>query len=528
MPQNTLPSPHATEVDDSYDLAQHGYRQRLNRSLGSFSSFAAGFSYISILTGITQLFGFGYGFGGPQLFWTWLVVLAGQFCVALVFAELGARYPIAGSVYQWSKSISSRAIAWFAGWLMLIGSLVTVAAVAIAEQIALPAIWSGFAVFSDPTKNAVLLGSCTIVVTTIINVLGVRVMSRINNVGVIAELIGAALLIVLLLVHATRGPGVVLDSEGTGPGLPGWDSLGRIAPLLLAAIMPAYVMFGFDTACSLAEETNNPRKRTPRAILQALAAAGTAGALLLLFALMATKTLDPAKISLTGFPGIIESTLGTTLGKILLADVAFAIFVCTLAIQTATIRIAFSMARDKRLPGSNRLAHVLEHRHSPLLPAILSGVLAIALLLVNIGNSKIFLVITSVAIALVYLAYLLVTAPLLVKRLRGWPADRGRNGWFFLGRGPGIFINIVAVGYGTLGLINLVWPREIVYGTGTYAWGGIIFIGGVVVIGGVYYALAQHGREHGITDEHRAAEPPAPPGAAPTMTHAKPVADGAV
>lgn len=493
---------HADE-HDVHDLAQHGYRQRLNRSLGSFSSFAAGFSYISILTGMTQLFGFGYGFGGPQMFWTWLVVLGGQFCVALCFSELGARYPVAGSIYQWSKNISGRTTAWFAGWMMLIGSLVTVAAVAVAEEVALPAIWSGFNVFSNPAHNAVFLGSCTILITTTVNVLGVRLMAKINNVGVAAELIGAVVLIVLLLVHARRGPGIVFHAEGTGPGLPGWSTLGRLAPLLLAAIMPAYVMYGFDTAGSLAEETKDPRKRTPQAILRALGAAGIAGALLLLFSLMATHTLNPSKLGAGGLPLIVTSTLGSGLGKVLLVDVAFAIFVCTLAIQTATIRIAFSMARDGRLPGAERLAHVTQHRHSPAAPAVLSGVLAVALLLVNVGNAKIFLVITSVAIALVYIAYLLVTAPLLGRRLRGWPDDRGRSGLFFLGRGPGLVINGVAVAYGSIGLVNLVWPRSVIYGTGAYAWGGIIFIGAILVIGALYYFRVQYGREHVITHEHR-------------------------
>ena len=56
----------ASHDTDVADLATHGYRQRLHRGLGSFSSFAAGFSYISILTGMFQLFGFGYGFGGPS------------------------------------------------------------------------------------------------------------------------------------------------------------------------------------------------------------------------------------------------------------------------------------------------------------------------------------------------------------------------------------------------------------------------------------------------------------------------------
>src|ERR1700693_2732882 len=94
---------------DKADLQAFGYPQDLMRSLGSFSSFAAGFSYISILTGMFQLFAFGYFFGGPAMFWTWPLVLFGQMMVALCFAELAARYPIAGSAYTWSRRIANRA-----------------------------------------------------------------------------------------------------------------------------------------------------------------------------------------------------------------------------------------------------------------------------------------------------------------------------------------------------------------------------------------------------------------------------------
>jgi hypothetical protein len=44
------------ENADARDLAAFGYRQELDRTLGRFSSFAAGFSYISILTGLFQTF----------------------------------------------------------------------------------------------------------------------------------------------------------------------------------------------------------------------------------------------------------------------------------------------------------------------------------------------------------------------------------------------------------------------------------------------------------------------------------------
>jgi urea carboxylase system permease len=496
------PPPAASHESDVAALNAHGYAQRLNRSLGSFSSFAAGFSYISILTGMFQLFGFGYGFGGPLMFWSWIIVLVGQFCVALTFAELSARFPIAGSVYQWSKKVGSQAVSW------LIGSIVTVAAVAIAWNIALPPIWSGFQVFDDPAKNAVFLGTILIIITTTINVLGVKIMSKINNVGVAAELVGVAIIIVLLLVHARRGPQVVFDTQGVTAATPGHSALGIFAPILLAAVMPAYVMFGFDTAGSLAEETTNPHKTTPKALLQALAAAGLSGLLLLLFAIMATKSIKPDVLGVGGLPSVLGDALGSTGEKIVLIDVAIAIFVCCLAIQTAAVRIAFSMARDHALPFGEQLAHVTETRHSPAAPAVVSGLIAILVLLVNIGNASIFLVVTSVSIILVYLAYLLVTVPTFLRRRQGFPEDGGSTGLFTLGRTGGMVVNAVAIGYGFLMALNLIWPRQAIYGAGK-AWGGVIAVGAVVIVGlGYFYGVQTH-KVATIAEEHRVQVPSA-------------------
>jgi urea carboxylase system permease len=505
-----------THEADVADLATHGYQQRLHRGLGSFSSFAAGFSYISILTGMFQLFGFGYGFGGPLMFWTWILVLAGQFAVALVFAELSARYPIAGSVYQWSKKVASKPVSWLAGWTMMIGSVVTVAAVAIAWQIVLPPIWSGFQVFSSNAQNAVFFGCILIVIVTVINILGVNWMSKINNVGVAAELIGVAVIIILLFTHSKRSPGVVLTTQGIGASAPGFHTLGWLAPFLLASVMAAYVMFGFDTAGSLAEETKNPRRTTPMAILRALGAAGIAGLILLLAALMAAGSLKVSDLGAGGLPYVLQSSLGDTLGKILLVDVAIAIFVCCLAIQTAAIRLAFSMARDHALPFGEGLAHVSQQRHAPAAPAIVSGLVAIAILVVDIGNTQIFLTVTSVSIVIVYLAYLMVTVPVLAKRLRGWPtaadAASGLTGIFTMPRWAGIAVNVFAAAYGLLMGANLIWPRAAVYGPGMYEWGAVITVAAVTAIGLAYYFTAQHKREARIAAEH-AAEAPALAGA---------------
>ena len=54
-----------------------------------------------------------------------------------------------------------------------------------------------------------------------------------------------------------------MQTQGHGDHEP----LGYLGPFLAAAVMASYVMYGFDTAGTLAEETNDPRRRAPRAIL---------------------------------------------------------------------------------------------------------------------------------------------------------------------------------------------------------------------------------------------------------------------
>jgi urea carboxylase system permease len=497
---------------DSDELAGFGYKQELDRSLGAFSSFAAGFSYISILTGVFQLFFFGFASGGPAFFWTWPIVFLGQLLVCLNFSELAGQFPLAGSVYQWSKQIARPLTSWMAGWIMIIGAIVTVAAVAVAYQVILPQVSTKFQILGSPAdagvtttpggaQNAILLAVGLVTFTTVVNMIGVKLMARINNVGVAAELIGATLLIILLAVHITRGPGVVFHTHGTGAG----HDWGYLGAFLVAALMSTYVFYGFDTAGSLAEETNNPRKHAPPALIRAICAAAVCGGLLILVALMAVNNINAKDIATTGLPFIIKDTLGDTLGDIFLLDSALAITVCCLAVHTAGIRMMFSMARDNRLPLGSAIARVSGKSKTPIVPAVVIGALTVGLLLVNLGNQRAFFVLTSVAIILFYLAYLSVTGPLLLARLSGdWPRpDHGP--YFSLGRW-GLLINIAAVLYQCLAIVNLAWPRADVYGSDHwyFQYGAFVVCGIVVISGGLYYLLVQRGKPAEPLPEHRA------------------------
>ena len=328
-------------VTDNNDLASFGYRQELKRSMGSFSSFAAGFSYISILTGLFQMFHLGYGVAGPAFFWTWPFVLVGQLLVALCFAELASRFPLSGGVYQWAKFTGNPFLGWMTGWIYLACLIVTIGAVAMALQVSLPQISSSFQIIGTSgdaksvAMNAILLGSILIVTSTIINARGIKLLALINNIGVFAELVGIIILIVLLFLNRVRSPiEAVVNINNAGSEFKSFPDLTVL--LAATALTASYVLYGFDTAGTLAEETHDPRKKAPRAILQALLAAGFAGLLVLLFALMAAPDLGMPDLGNIrgGLPMLVKSVLGETTGKLFLCIVIFAIIVCTLAVHS--------------------------------------------------------------------------------------------------------------------------------------------------------------------------------------------------
>src|SRR6478752_7280877 len=326
-------------------LGELGYKEELDRSLGKFASFAAGVSYISILTGTFQLFYFGFGTAGPAYLWSWPMVFVGQLMVALCFMELAAKYPVAGSVYNWAKTRGSRVVGWSAGWLMLTAAIVTLSAVVLALQINLPRLWPGFQIIGDGSgssfaANAVLLGSMLIIFTTVINALGVKLMAMINSAGVFIELIAAILIAILLAFNITRGPAVFFSTDGYGAG----ESGGYLSLFLIASLASGYVMYGFDTASSLGEETVEPRRTAPRAILRAILASFVIGGAILVFAVMAAPNLQDPQIASNsgGLQYIVEQVMWGPLGKVFLICIVIAVTVCSLAVHTAAIRLTFA------------------------------------------------------------------------------------------------------------------------------------------------------------------------------------------
>ncbi|MGW7256515.1 amino acid permease [Streptomyces sp. NPDC054834] len=479
-----------------------GYQQELRRGVGGFASFAAGFSFVSILTTVFQLFGLGYGLGGAAFFWTWPLVFAGQLLVALCFAELAARWPISGAVYQWSSRLAGTTVGWFVGWIMIIGQVLTVAAAAIAAQAVLPGIWSGFQIVGGPgadpsvgsptgAQNAVLLGCVLLVITTVVNILGIRQMAAATSFGVTVEILGVVALVLVLFFLPERGPQVVVHHTGWA----GHD--GYAGAFLASSLMAAYVMVGFDSAGELAEETHSPRRTTPRTILRALVTSGVGGALLILAGLMAARSLTDGKLAAGGLSWVLTDRLGGVLGRLLLCCVAVAVFACTLAVQTSGARMMYSMAREGALPFHRHLGKVSARTGTPVITSIVVGAGAAIALLVDVRQSAIFTALSSLCIAMLYLAYLGVTLPLLIARIRhrgagGLPRGIDETGRHLFSMGPwGIAVNAAAVLYQAGMTLNLIWPRAEIYdltgGTWWLRWSALLFIGLSLAVGAAYF-----------------------------------------
>jgi amino acid transporter len=431
---------------DSADLARFGYKQELKRSLGLFSSFAVAFSYISPSTGIFTLFALGLTTIGGVFIWTWPVVALGQFFVALNFAEVSSHYPIAGSVFQWTKYLSSRSYSWFTGWIYLFAGILTVTAVVATIPLALiPALnglgWHSLQVSNLDTNLVIAL--ITLVVITVLNIYGVRLVAIINNTGVVFEILGMFVFaLVLLAFHNHQGFHVVTNSGG----LPVTGST-----FLAAMFMSLFVIYGFDTAATLSEETKDPRRAAPKAVLYSVIGAFIIGGVFLLGTLVAIPHLGFAIKNSWTPANIIEANFSTPFATIYLLVVSAAIFVCCLSILAATIRLCFGMSRDNQLPISGVLSRVSPNLHTPVWACIAIAALSAVPFIKYSGAGTIAIAATG----MIYLSYFLGNIVIMRARARGWPKTSAP---FKLGRW-GMLVNIVALLYGGAMLINFAWPR---------------------------------------------------------------------
>ncbi len=288
-------------MNEEQILQQFGYRQELRRTLGYFSSFALSFSVICMTSGLFADYGNGLRAGGPAFVWSWLIVGAGQFLVAMVFAKLARQIPLSGYAYQWTRSLAGDRLGFWAGWIMIVQFITGMAGVAYA----LASYLVPFFGFADSNRNVVFATIGTLVVAALINHYGIRLASLVNDVSVIAEIIGSVLIGLVLLGIALVRKTHPVSFLFTYPHPPSFGA--GVQAFLTASLMSVWTLGGFEAAANVAEETHLPEKRIPTAILWSEVLAVVFGLLVLIGFTLAVPSVEVASHDPTPLLYIIGS-----------------------------------------------------------------------------------------------------------------------------------------------------------------------------------------------------------------------------
>jgi amino acid transporter len=397
------------------------------RSLRHFESFAVAFSFISITTGIFTTFAFALTTGGPRSIWTWPIVIAGQALVALVYGALAARVPLSGYSYQWASRLANVHVGWWLGWMSFAFlSIVTVSVDYGLVQVAFqPLIGQAYTPTSAALETLVVLALQAALI-----IWSTRITTRVNNAAVATELIGIiGLTVLLIVVAAVRGLGHWSNLTSTGI-VPANGYYAWLGPFMLATLLGAYTIVGFEAASNLAEETQQPHRTIPKAMIRAVLASGAVGMAFLIALSYAINSIPATSKSSAPVAFIVNDVLGGVVQKIFLIFVCVSIFACGLIIMVTNSRLIWSMARDRRLPGHQLWSQVPRATGGPSWATILAAVIGAAITLVLRTNTTALVTLFTASTIMPAILY----ASTVVLYIFTGRRRRGQAGHFSLGR----------------------------------------------------------------------------------------------
>lgn len=437
-----------TETDPASAVESH----TLKRDFTLFSSFAFGFAFISPIVALYGIFGVALSLAGPSFWWGFLLVFGGQVLVALVFAMLVSRWPIEGSIYQWSARLGGKTVGWFAGWAYMWTLLIAMATVAIAAAGFLANV---IGIESPTGVQKALIAFVVLVLGTAVNLAGRVVLKIFMAASIIAEIIGSlGLGTWLLFFHQNNSIEVLFDgNKGLAPG-PDFFSLA--GPFLLAMVFIGFSFVGFESAGSIAEEVREPRKNLPKAILFALIFIAVVVMYTSLALILAVPDLDAVRSGTVADP--VNFTLTSQLGAEIARPVEILFIIgflaSFLALQTSASRLIWSFGRDRALPGAKALTYLSRTQRQPVLPLIITMVIGSSLFLLSFVAENVYTLMLNFTSGGFFLSFLFPVAAFVVVNLRG----RWRAGPFSLGKAS-LPVAIIALVWVVFEFLNIAWAR---------------------------------------------------------------------
>jgi amino acid transporter len=478
-------APHAavgyTADDEDARLAEFGYQQKLDRSVGTLASFAIGFATISATTAVFTGFGAGYLSAGAPFVWTLLLAGAVFAIWAAIAADLTAKIPLAGYAYQWTSRINGPGLGWFTGFVALMGWVCGMTGVGYV----LSGYLGGLFGWTMSQTAQILVAIGVVALCVLINIYGVRFATRVNNIGVGLELVitvGATILVAVLAFSAPdrHQPVSVLFTGGQAA-----DHGSYALAWFAAALGPFFGLIGVESGADVAEETKNSRHVVPRTMFYALATSIVIELLMYVVYVLAIR--NPAAVnanSAAPIEEIINEQAGPVITKIVIAVALTNILACLLANILVATRLTYSMARDNMLPLSRLWRHVSQSNRTPTYAILGLGGLSALLLLSALVNEQAFNYILGVASLAFFSVYILQTVGLIVGAQRG-TIPAGEPGTFDLGRLRMPLYILALVVFLTVAAVLVLLPQ--------FAGNGWVFLG-IVAVAALWWATGLRSR----------------------------------
>lgn len=437
--------------------------------------------------GVYSVFDYGLATGGPSFFWTIPLVLVGQGLVLLAFAEVSSQYPLAGGIYQWAKRLVGPKYAWMSGWMYTWALLVTITSVAYPIST-----YAGPLLGYQVTHTSTVLTTVAVIMfCAAVNLLGVRRLAFVANIGVVAEVLGTVGLgLYLLFFHHKHGLGVVLNTSGAGAS-------GYTGAFLASCLFAVWIFYGFEACGDIAEEVKDPSRKVPRAMIMTLGVGAVATVILTLGLILAVPDFGAVISGQSADPlgDVLAASLGTVGSKFALTMIVIGFVSCTLAIQAAATRLVYSYARDGVIVGHKALSKLHPTFHMP--PAATAVTAIIPAGLAFLPSATVTRVITFSVVG-IYVGFQSVVLASIIGRTKGWKP----NGSFRLGRW-GWPVNIAGLIYGVTAIVVLSVKTPPNGTSFLERWLVPLSVGIVAAIGLLYLAIMRPQEQ--IAEEDRAA-----------------------
>jgi APA family basic amino acid/polyamine antiporter len=341
---------------------------------------------------------------GPAIVLSFLIAAIAVGITALIYAEMSSIYPVSGSAYNYTYATLGEFFAWLVGWNLLLEYGVATSAVATGWSgyfrtfidtnfhVALPVALSGA---YDPAKGTFVDLSAFVVIMAIfvLLALGIKESARVNNVIVYIKIAVLSIFVIFGLQH--------FDIHNIQNFFPfGYEGVWHATSLIIFAYL------GFDAISTVAEETKDPTKTIPKALMLSLAFST------MFFILVSFTLTSMVSYTQLNVPDALAFAMVKVdepfLASIIALGAVVTITTVMLVMGLGFTRVAFALSRDGFLPKT--LCEVHPKTNTPVkltlyggfFLAFLAGFLPLKILaeLVNIGTLFAYFV---VAIAIVLL-----------------------------------------------------------------------------------------------------------------------------